>query len=172
MKKLSLAALVVALSLAFVGSADAQPRQPNFGRSVANGIGFGLGQRIGLGGGFFGSRAAFGFRQPFVGGFGHGGLGFRQQFVGGGFYGAQFQQQMFFRQSYYAAPAAFVVPQPLIVPQPVIVDQPQAFVQPVLQQAVSACGTLGLGAGYGYGALGLGGYGGCGQFRQSLRFIR
>lgn len=78
MKKFLAIATVLALTLAFAPSADAQvarPRGGSFGQAVARGVGFGLGQRLGLGVGGFGlNRFGLGFNQ-----FGYGGLGFRQR---------------------------------------------------------------------------------------------
>ena len=180
MRKFTITALAVAAVLTVASVADAQqPRQRvNFGQAVARGAGFALGQRL-VGGGFHGSafRQPFGFRQPFLGGgFYGGGAAFHN-----GFYGAS---QLHFQQA-YCAPQQLVIQQPLIVPQQIITAQQFVVPQPLLIQQEaqyiqtpqtlaisSACGTLGLGAGYGYSALGLGGYGCAPQFRTQLRFRR
>ena len=198
MRKFTIAALAVTAVLTVASVADAQqPRQRvNFGQAVARGAGFALGQRLvgGLGGGGFHGgafRQPFGFRQPFYGGGFHGSA-FRQPFLGGGFYGggAAFRSgfygasQLHFQQA-YCAPQQLVIQQPLIVPQQIVTAQQFVVPQPLLIQQEaqyiqtpqalaisSACGSLGLGAGYGYSALGLSGYGCAPQFRTQLRFRR
>ena len=192
MRKFTIAALAVTAVLTVASVADAQqPRQRvNFGQAVARGAGFALGQRLvgGLGGGGFHGGA---FRQPFYGGGFHGSA-FRQPFLGGGFYGggAAFRSgfygasQLHFQQA-YCAPQQLVIQQPLIVPQQIVTAQQFVVPQPLLIQQEaqyiqtpqalaisSACGSLGLGAGYGYSALGLSGYGCAPQFRTQLRFRR
>ena len=174
MRKFTLAAALAALGLFLFATQPvaAQARHaggPSFGQSFKQGLGFGLGRQaaFGLGrGGFYGGRlnSPFGFSRGF-------GLG------GGGFYGgAAFRQSLFLRQSFYAAP--LLVPVPVLAPQPLLIDESQAFLSaPLPLSAVSACGTLGLGAGYGCGSFGLAaGYGGYGRapFRSfaPLRFRR
>lgn len=149
-------AFVAILGAAGAAQAQHQPvqRARSFGSGLAQGVGFGLGQRLAFGGyggvgrlGVgFGGYGGYGFRQPFIQQ-AFGGYGVRQQVFGG--YG--FQQQAFVQSCAQPFVQSYVQP---FVQSYGLVQPVQAFTN--VQAVVNPC------------ALGVQAIGGCGYGAQAV----